>query len=69
MDRFLDKIKEQLMRMKENEKDEWILSQAKILPEWKQEDFYKSVCGSKKVIDMPERKEILKMPCRLSYQQ
>ena len=61
MDRFLDKIKEQLMRMKENEKDEWILSQAKILPEWKQEDFYKSVCGIKKVIDMPDRKEIAEL--------
>ena len=58
MDSFFDKIKEQLNRMTENEKDSWILSQAKILPDWKQEDFYKSICGTKKVIDMPERSEI-----------
>lgn len=40
------------------EKDAWILAQARILPEWKQEDFYKSICGTKKVIDMPDRHEI-----------
>ena len=34
--------------MTEKEKDEWIISQAKILPVWKQEDFYKSICGIKK---------------------
>ena len=44
--------------MTEQEKDAWILSQAKILPEWEQEDFYKSVCGTKKIIDMPEFSEI-----------
>ena len=58
MDGFLDKMKKQLKMMTEKEKDAWILSQAKILPDWKQEDFYKSICGTKKVIDMPERTEI-----------
>lgn len=58
MDQFLDKIKNQLKLMAEDEKDAWILSQAKILPDWKQEDFYKSICGTKKVISMPERSEI-----------
>lgn len=58
MDSFLDKIEKQLILMKESEKDVWILAQAKLLPEWKQEDFYKSLCGTKKVIDMPERSEI-----------
>lgn len=58
MDNFFDKIKKQLKLMTENEKDAWILSQAKILPDWKQEDFYKSVCGTKKIINMPERGEI-----------
>ena len=58
MDNFLDKLKKQLKRMTEAEKDAWILSQAKILPDFKQEDFYKSICGTKKVINMPERSEI-----------
>lgn len=58
MDSFLDKIKKQLKLMTGNEKDAWILSQVKILPDWKQEDFYKSICGTKKVINMPERSEI-----------
>lgn len=54
MDSFIEKTKKQLKLMTEKEKDEWIISQAKILPVWKQEDFYKSICGIKKVIDMPE---------------
>ena len=58
MDSFFDKIQKQIKRMTESEKDAWILSQVKILPEWKQEDFYKSICGTKKVIDMPERGRI-----------
>lgn len=58
MDCFFDKLKKQLERMTPTEKDAWILEQAKILPEWKQEDFYKSICGTKKIIDMPERGEI-----------
>ena len=44
--------------MTEEEKDAWIISQAKILPDRKQEDFYKSLCGTKKIINMPERSEI-----------
>ena len=58
MNSFFDKIKKQLKRMMEAEKDAWILSQAKILPDFRQEDFYKSICGTKKVINMPERSEI-----------
>lgn len=58
MDNFLEKVKKQLKRMTETEKDDWIISQARILSEWKQEDFYKSICGKKKVIDMPEKSEI-----------
>ncbi len=53
-DGFSDIIRKQLKLMSENEKDVWIISQAKILPDWKQENFYKSICGTKKVIDMPE---------------
>jgi hypothetical protein len=58
MDNFLDKIRKQLEQMTETQKDAWVLSQAKLLPERKREDFYKSLCGTKKVIDMPERSEI-----------
>lgn len=58
MDSFYDKIQKQLKKMTEREKDAWILSQAKILPEWEQEGFYKSVCGTKKIIHMPELSEI-----------
>lgn len=58
MDEVIDKIKKQLKLMTEKEKDAWILSQAKILPVWEQENFYKSICGKKKVIDMPERSDI-----------
>ena len=60
MDSFFDKIKKQLKSMTEDEKDAWILSQVKILPDFRQEDFYKSICGTKKVINMPERSEIIR---------
>lgn len=39
MDSFYEKIQKQLKKMTEQEKDAWILSQAKILPEW-EHDFY-----------------------------
>lgn len=58
MDNFYEKLQKQLKKMTEQEKDTWIFSQAKILPEWEQEDFYKSVCGTKKIIHMPEISEI-----------
>ena len=40
MDEFYIKIQKQLNRMTEAEKDSWILSLAKILPTWEQEDFF-----------------------------
>lgn len=58
MDDFLKKVKEQLKNMSEEEKDTWIISQAKTVSEWEQEDFYKSICGTKKIIYMPEKQEI-----------
>ncbi len=58
MDNFLDKIKEQLLLMTEEEKDSWIMSQARITSEYRQEDFYKSLCGRKRILYMPEIKEI-----------
>lgn len=58
MSEFLDKIRKQLEEMSEDEKDAWILTQAKILPDWKQDAFYKSICGTKKVMDMPDTDKI-----------
>ena len=58
MDNFLDKIKEQVLIMTEKEKDAWIISQAKTTSEYRQEDFYKSLCGKKRIIYMPEPEEI-----------
>ena len=66
MDNFYDKLQRQLKKMTEQEKDAWILSQAKILPEWEQEDFYKSICGTKKVIHMPEPSEVDEF-CRKTF--
>ncbi len=58
MNDFLGKIIKQLELMTEAEKDAWILSQARILSEGKQESFYKSICGTKRVINMPGKNEI-----------
>lgn len=58
MDNFLMKIKEQLLIMTEAEKDAWIISQAKITAKYRQEDFYKCLCGKKRSLYMPEFEEI-----------
>ena len=44
--------------MSESEKDKWILTQAKLLEESKQEDFLMSLSSEKKIIYMPNQKEI-----------
>lgn len=58
MEHFMDKILTQLSIMSEEEKTEWIITQARLTAEWKQEDFYKSICGTKSIIDMPEKEKI-----------
>ncbi|WP_081652904.1 hypothetical protein [Candidatus Stoquefichus massiliensis] len=55
---FIDQVKEQLKKMNETEKDTWILNQAKLLSENKQNDFLMSLYGEKKVIDLPSLQEI-----------
>ena len=55
---FIKRIQEQLDNMTEEAKDQWILTQARILPEHKQEDFYQSICGKKVVMNMPGLDEI-----------
>ena len=58
MENFIKKLQEQLDNMTEEAKDQWILTQARLLPEHKQEDFYQSICGKKVVMNMPGLDEI-----------
>jgi hypothetical protein len=44
--------------MTETEKDNWILAQAKTATENMQENIYMSLCGRKKILYLPEKKEI-----------
>lgn len=55
---FIKQVKEQLGKMSEAEKDEWILTQAKLLEEKEQQSFFMSLSGEKKVIYMPSQGEI-----------
>jgi hypothetical protein len=55
---FIKQVKEQLGKMSEAEKEEWILTQAKLLGESKQQSFLMSLSGEKKVIYMPSQGEI-----------
>lgn len=55
---FIKLVKKQLDKMSETEKDKWILTQAKLLEESKQEGFLMSLSGEKKIIYMPSQKEI-----------
>lgn len=40
MENFIKKLQEQLDNMTEEAKDQWFLTQARLLPAHKQEDFY-----------------------------
>ncbi|WP_148258443.1 hypothetical protein [Mahella australiensis] len=55
---FIKQVKEQLEKMSETEKEEWILTQAKLLEENEQQSFLMSLSGEKKVIYMPSQREI-----------
>lgn len=55
---FIKQVEEQLNRMSEAEKEEWILSQARLLEEREQQDFLMSLSGEKKIIYMPSQREI-----------
>ncbi|MCR0203150.1 hypothetical protein MKC66_00310 [[Clostridium] innocuum] len=50
---YLDKVKGQLKKMIPEEKDAWILTQAKLISNSKQDDFLMSLSGAKKIINMP----------------
>ena len=55
---FIKQVEEQLSRMSAAEKEEWILSQARLLSEREQQDFLMSLSGEKKIIYMPSQREI-----------
>ncbi|MGD9566879.1 MAG: hypothetical protein AB7V48_00915 [Sedimentibacter sp.] len=56
---FIKLVEEQLDKMSDTEKDKWILAQAKLLEESKQQGFLMSLSGEKKIIYMPSKKEIV----------
>ena len=57
-DHFISRIEEQLQKMSEAQKDAWILTKAKLLPEPEQQDFMLSLNGEKMIGYMPAEFEI-----------
>lgn len=55
---FIKQVNEQLAKMSEMEKEEWILTQAKLLEKNEQQSFLMSLSGKKKIIYMPSGQEI-----------
>ena|GEM_PF-405583 len=55
---FIELVKKQLGRMSEGKKEEWILDQAELVKEEKQQDFLMSLSGEKKIQYMPTWREI-----------
>lgn len=55
---FIQKITEQLNRMSEEQKDQWILDRAKLCKESGRQGFLQSLTGEKRVPYMPGREEI-----------
>ncbi len=55
---FLNQVTEQLNKMSESEKDQWILTQAKLTEESRQPDFLMSLTGKKKILSIPTQEKI-----------
>ena len=55
---FIKLVEEQLDKKSETEKDKWILEQAKLLEESKQQGFLMSLSDEKKIMYMPSQREI-----------
>lgn len=55
---FLERVKDQLKKMSEAEKDTWILSHAKLISGDEMTDFLMSLTGEKRVISLPSMGEI-----------
>ena len=55
---YIQQITEQLNKMSEEQKNQWILSQAKLCKENERQGFLQSLTGEKKVAYMPTRREI-----------
>ncbi|MDD4439826.1 MAG: hypothetical protein PHS04_17600 [Tissierellia bacterium] len=60
---FIQETKRQLALMSSQEKDKWIIMQAQLLIETKQQDFLKSLSREKLIIDMPSN-EIIDEFCK-----
>ena len=56
--RFINQVIEQLNGMSEKEKEDWIISQARLTEEKSQQDFLMSLSGEKKIMYMPSRRDI-----------
>lgn len=57
-DVFVQETKKQLALMTQQEKDEWIITQAQLLNETKRQDFLKSLSREKLILYMPDNKII-----------
>lgn len=57
-DNFIEHIHNQLDKMSTKQKDEWILTRAKLLSEAEQQDFIMSLSGEKKITYMPTKVQI-----------
>ena len=55
---FIQETKKQLALMTSQEKDEWIIMQAQLLNETKQQDFLRSLSREKLILDMPSNEMI-----------
>ncbi|MDD3138331.1 MAG: hypothetical protein PHX08_05080 [Lachnospiraceae bacterium] len=60
---FIQEIEKQLALMTLQDKDEWIIMQAQLLNETKQQDFLKSLSREKLILDMPDS-EIIDEFCK-----
>lgn len=60
---FIQETKKQLALMTSQEKDEWIIMQAQLLNETKQQDFLRSLSREKLILDMPSN-EIIDEFCK-----
>lgn len=56
--KFVQKIEKLILAMSEEEKNKWIISQAKLVSFGRQEDFYQSLTGEKKIQYMPRDEAI-----------
>lgn len=66
---YIQLITEQLNKMSEEQKNQWILSRAKLCKESERQGFLQSLTGEKKVAYMPTRREIEEFCCKVETQE